>query len=89
VYLHEYHKHWLRNQQIQDAVMDMKSDIQLLEEAINKRQTPAELSPSTEISGIMTEGDDLDGLSVDNDVEKNDLQACAWLGSSAFSSMIT
>jgi hypothetical protein len=63
VYLREHHKHWLRNQRIQDAVKNMKSEIELLE-AINKRETPAELSPTTE-------GDDSGGLSADNDMEKN------------------
>jgi hypothetical protein len=52
----------------------MKSEIELLE-AINKRQTPAEILQPT--SGIMTEGDDSDGLSADNDVEKNGLWALA------------
>jgi hypothetical protein len=36
----------------------MKSEIELLE-AINKRQTPPEISQPTGISGIMTAGDDL------------------------------
>jgi hypothetical protein len=60
VYLREYHKHWLRNQQIQDAVKNMKSETELLE-AINKRQTSPELLLPTGISGIMTEGDDSGG----------------------------
>jgi hypothetical protein len=58
VYLSGYHKEWLRNQRIQDAVKNMKSEIELLE-AMNKRQTPAEISPPIGISGIMAEGDDL------------------------------
>jgi hypothetical protein len=86
VYLREYHKHWLRNQRIQDAVKNMKSEIELLE-AINKRQTPVELSPPTRISEIMIEGDDSGGLYADNYVEKNGLWALAWLGP-AFPSII-
>jgi hypothetical protein len=78
VYLREHHKHWLRNQRIQDAVKNMKSEIELLE-ATNKRQTPAELSPTTE-------GDDSGGLSADNDMEKNGRWALAWQGP-AFPSM--
>jgi hypothetical protein len=66
----------------------MKSELELLE-AINERQTPSEISQQpTGNSGIMTEGDDLGGLSVDNDVEKNGLWALAWLGP-AFPSMIS
>jgi hypothetical protein len=72
-------KDWLRNQQIQDAVKTMKSEIELLE-AINKRQTPAEISQPIGISGIMTEGDDLGGLSADKYVEKNGRWALAWPG---------
>jgi hypothetical protein len=86
VYLRGYHNHWLRNQQIQDPIKNMKSEIELLE-AINKRQTPAEISQPTGISRIMTEGDDSGGLSADNDVEENCLWALAWLGP-AFPSMI-
>ncbi len=80
VYLREYHKHWLRNQRIQDAVKNMKSEIELLE-ATNKRQTPAELSPTTE-------GDDSGGLSADNDMEKNGRWALCLTRASALPSMI-
>jgi hypothetical protein len=62
----------------------MKSELELLE-AINKRQTPAEIS--TGISRIMTEGDDLGCLSTDNDLERNGLWALPWMGP-AFPSMI-
>jgi hypothetical protein len=86
VYLREYHKHRLRNQRIQDAVKNMKSEIEPLE-AINKRQGPAEVAPPTGISGIMTEVDDSGGLSADTDVEKNDRWAIAWSGPSAFPSV--
>jgi hypothetical protein len=79
VYLCEYHKHWLHNERIKDAVKNMKSEIELLE-AINKRQTPPELSPTTE-------GDDLGSLSADNDMEKNGQWALAWQGP-AFPSML-
>jgi hypothetical protein len=65
----------------------MKSELELLE-AINKTQTPPGISQQTGISGMMTEGDDLGGFSVDNDVEQNGLWgALAWLGP-AFPSMI-
>jgi hypothetical protein len=43
----------------------MKSEIELLD-AINRRQTPAELTPPTGISGMMTEGDNSGGSSADN-----------------------
>jgi hypothetical protein len=84
VYLHGYHNHWLGNQRVQNAVKNMKSERELLE-AINKRQTPAAISQPTGV--FMTEGDDLGGLSADNDVEKNGLWALAWLGP-VFPSMI-
>ena len=65
----------------------MKSEQAELLEAINKRQSPAEISQPTGISGIIAEGDYLGGLSADNDVEKNGKWALAWQGP-AFPSML-
>jgi hypothetical protein len=57
----------------------LSKELELLE-AINKRQTAAEISPPTGISGIVTEGDDLGCLSANNSVERNGPWALPWLG---------
>jgi hypothetical protein len=46
VYLQEYYKHWQRNQPIQDAIKNMKSEKDFLDE-LNKRHVPAELLVAT------------------------------------------
>ena len=84
-YLREYHKHWQQNQRIQDAVKNMKSEVELLK-AVNKQHTPAELIPTG--VALLTGGAALESsiFSVSDGVEESMVAATngngmlAWLG---------
>jgi len=45
VYLREYYKRWQRNKRIQDAIKNMKPELELLAQ-VNKQHTPSELAPT-------------------------------------------
>jgi hypothetical protein len=75
VYLQEYYKHWQRNQRIQDAIKNMKSEKDFLDE-LNKRHVPAELLVATtttttelpmNVATPALQVDDSAGLDLDGD----------------------